>query len=345
MSNVYTLKDIKDRGHRLGSVYEQELEKKIRSVTEFNSEINDLSGKLVDKYNEREKEFQRIYADMGNKASQLIASSTKVGFQLISERKSHSERQRELEAEVKSLKSSIKTLKREATLAQKALSVDKVQILSLETKIRELEGKLEDIDLERTYHDLDVTGGEPAQISSSEIESLRLEFERAKEDHNSKEYTIECMEKGIEATHEITSREIDALYSAQSNLMEENKSLRDQLELKENNEISPPPPPMNDSSQIISAGGAEMVSSTQSIPLLPAIPIVADSLMSPMLIYSILTLLLIAIIWFAGYLLSQYLIDYRISTGASGTSLNLLWMWANTFFDKSSGGFINIFLA
>ncbi|UZO01699.1 uncharacterized protein OCT59_020210 [Rhizophagus irregularis] len=204
MSNVYTLKDIKDRGHRLGSVYEQELEKKIRSVTEFNSEINDLSGKLVDKYNEREKEFQRIYADMGNKASQLIASSTKVGFQLISERKSHSERQRELEAEVKSLKSSIKTLKREATLAQKALSVDKVQILSLETKIRELEGKLEDIDLERTYHDLDVTGGEPAQISSSEIESLRLEFERAKEDHNSKEYTIECMEKGIEATHEIT---------------------------------------------------------------------------------------------------------------------------------------------
>ncbi|UZO09273.1 uncharacterized protein OCT59_029507 [Rhizophagus irregularis] len=204
MSNVYTLKDIKDRGHRLGSVYEQELEKKIRSVTEFNSEINDLSGKLVDKYNEREKEFQRIYADMGNKASQLIASSTKVGFQLISERKSHSERQRELEAEVKSLKSSIKTLKREATLAQKASSVDKVQILSLETKIRELEGKLEDIDLERTYHDLDVTGGEPAQISSSEIESLRLELERAKEDHNSKEYTIECMEKGIEATHEIT---------------------------------------------------------------------------------------------------------------------------------------------
>ncbi|UZO04196.1 uncharacterized protein OCT59_024587 [Rhizophagus irregularis] len=36
---------------------------------------------------------------------------------------------------------------------------DKVQILSLEVKIRELEGKLEDIDLERTYYDLDVMGG------------------------------------------------------------------------------------------------------------------------------------------------------------------------------------------
>ncbi|GET62921.1 hypothetical protein GLOIN_2v1847513 [Rhizophagus irregularis DAOM 181602=DAOM 197198] len=302
MTNVYTLKNINNKdndsfkgvGQRLGGTYEQEFKEKLYSAIKSKAEINDLSEKLVDKYNEREKEFE-------NKASQLNASSTKVRSQLISERKSHSESQHELEvkytAKIQSLKSEIKTLKRKATLAQKASSADKVQILSLETKIRELEGKLEDIDLERTYHDLDVTGGEPPQISSSEIESLRLELERAKEDHNSKEYTIECMEKGIEATHEITSWEIDALYSARSNLMEENRSLRDQLELKENNEISPLPPPINDSSQIISAGGAEMVSSAQSIPLLLAIPIVADSLMSPMLIYSILTLLLIAIIW------------------------------------------------
>ena len=70
------------------SAYEQELEKKLRSVTEFNSEINDLSEKLVDKYNEREKESQRTYADIGNKISQLNASSAKVRFQLISEQKS-----------------------------------------------------------------------------------------------------------------------------------------------------------------------------------------------------------------------------------------------------------------
>jgi len=232
MSNVHTLNDIKDReggsykkpGHRLGSAYEQELEKKLRSVTEFNSEINDLSEKLVDKYNEREKESQRTYADIGNKISQLNASSAKVRSQLISERKSHSESRRELEAkysaEIKSLKLSIKSLKRELTLAQKASSADKVQILSLETKIRELEGKLEDIDLERTYHDLDVIGGvieEPAQINLSEpkeIDSLRLELERVKEDRNSKEYTIECMEKGIESSNSIFRREIDALYSA-----------------------------------------------------------------------------------------------------------------------------------
>ena len=46
------------------------------------------------------------------------------------------------------------------------------------------------------------------------------------------------------------------------------------------------------------SGGAETVLSSQAIPLAPVIPIVADSLMSPMLIYFILTLLLIAIIWF-----------------------------------------------
>src|SRR6185437_11116315 len=210
MSNMYTLKDIKNRGHRLGSAYEQELEKKLRSVTEFNSEINDLSEKLVDKYNEREKEFQQTYADFENKASQLIASSTKIRSQLISERKSHSESQRELEAkytaEIQSLKSEIKTLKRKATLIQKASSVDKDTILSLKAKVRELEGKSSD---------------------PKEIDSLRLELERVKEDLNSKNHEIECMEKGIEATHEITSWEIDALRKARLNSMEENRSLRD----------------------------------------------------------------------------------------------------------------------
>ncbi|UZO28438.1 uncharacterized protein OCT59_021960 [Rhizophagus irregularis] len=185
MSNVHTLKDIKDRGHRLGSTYEQELEKKLKIAIDFNSEITDFNEKL-----------------QAENSDQLIASSTKVGSQLISERKSHSERQRELEAkytaEIKLLKSEIKTLKRKATLAQKASSADKVQILSLETKIRELEGKLEDIDLERTYHDLDATGGGGRRASPNklirlkEIDSLRLELERVKEDRNSKEYTIEC---------------------------------------------------------------------------------------------------------------------------------------------------------
>jgi hypothetical protein len=318
MSNVYTLKDIKNRGHWLGSAYEheQELEKKLRTAIYFNSEITDYNEKLQaenSEYSEREKEFQRTYADIGNKISQLNASSTKVRSQLISERKSHSKSQRELEAkytaEIQSLKSEIKTLKREKTLAQKASSADKLQILSLETKIRELEGKLEDIDLERTYHDLDVMGGvieEPAQISSSdpkEIDSLRLELERVKEDRNSKEYTIECMEKWIESSNNIFKREIDSRSSERLKLMEENRSLKDQLASKKNNEVDRPLPSTNNLLQLglkgtlptpdptISIGGAE------AVPLPATTPIIASSLISPMVTYSILTLLLIAVIW------------------------------------------------
>ena len=238
MTNVYTLKDINNKGHRLGSAYEQELKKKLYTTLSSKAEINDLCEKLLAKnseYSGREEEFQRIYADMGNKASQLNAFSTELRSQLISERKSHSESQRELEvkytAEIKSLKSNIKTLKREATLAQKASSADKVKILSLETKVVELEGKLEDLKLDPVFHDSNVVGGmieEPAQINSfepKEIDSLRLELERVKEDFNSKKHEIECMEKGIEATHEITSQKIDASRKAQLNSMEENSHL------------------------------------------------------------------------------------------------------------------------
>ncbi|CAG8504236.1 18755_t:CDS:2 [Rhizophagus irregularis] len=284
--------------HRLGSAYEQELKKKLYTTLSSKAEINDLCEKLLAKnseYLEREE-------DIGNKISQLNASSAKVRSQLISERKSHSESRRELEAkytaEIKSLKSNIKTLKREATLAQKASSADKVTILSLETKIRELEGKLEDIDLERTYHDLDVMGGvieEPVQISSSdpkEIDSLRLELKRANEDLSSKEYTIECMGKGIESSDSIYKRELDIRSSEQLKLMEENRLLRNHKYSAPPMNDSSQPSALNPSSQLISVGSAEAV----PLPKATA-PILASSLMSPIIIYSILTLLLLEIIW------------------------------------------------
>ncbi|PKK58842.1 hypothetical protein RhiirC2_795685 [Rhizophagus irregularis] len=89
-------------------------------------------------------------------------------------------------------------------------------------------------------------------------------------------------------------------------------SFRDQLELKEkprgasHNEVDPLPPPINNSLQLgpkgilptldptISVGGAE------AVPLLATTPIIASSasLISPMVMYSILALLLIAVIWF-----------------------------------------------
>jgi predicted nucleic acid-binding Zn-ribbon protein len=165
MTNVYTLKDINNKGdgsfRGVGQrAYEQELEKKLYTTLSSKAEINDLCEKLLAKnseYSEREKEFQRTYADFENKASQLNASTTKVRSQLISKRKSHSKSQRELEAKytakIQSLKSEIKTLKRKVTLAQKALFVNKDMILSLEAKVCKLENKLDDLELERAFHD------------------------------------------------------------------------------------------------------------------------------------------------------------------------------------------------
>ena len=171
----------------------------MRSSIKTASDITNDYKDLQDIYLERVKDFNRICSGFNNKFSQLNTANTEL--------------KAKYSAEIKSLKSSIKTLKRELTLAQKASFSNKVTILSLEAKVRELEGKLENIDLERIYHNLNVVGGkEPVQISSSdpkENESLRLELEQVKEDRDSKEYTIECMEKGIEVTDIIYKRELN----------------------------------------------------------------------------------------------------------------------------------------
>jgi hypothetical protein len=100
MTNIHTLNDINNKGdssfkgvsQRLGGAYEQELKEKLYFTLKSKAEINDLSEKLLAKYSEREKEFQRTYANFENKASQLNASSTKIRSQFIFERKSYSEK-------------------------------------------------------------------------------------------------------------------------------------------------------------------------------------------------------------------------------------------------------------
>src|SRR6266498_2958474 len=98
MSNVYTLKDIKDRGHRMGSINEQEFKKKLITAIDFNSEIIDFNEKLQAenlKYSEREE-------DIRNKISQLNVSSAKVRSQLISEQTFRIELEAKYSAEIKS---------------------------------------------------------------------------------------------------------------------------------------------------------------------------------------------------------------------------------------------------
>ena len=353
MKNVHTLKDISS-GHRLGSAREMELEKMLRnniqSISELINEYNDMQGV----YSSYSKRNDRDKAKLHRNLEQAETNNRKLSdciHQLIDE--------------MSQLRSEMDSLNFQITHKDISLAESKDKLATKSKEIKALQSKLKTLEKNSSL----------AQMNLSEMDSLRLELERTTEDLNSKNYEIECMEKGIEATHEITSRERDALSSVQLNLIEENSRLRE-LVSKKDNEVDPPSLPMNNSSQklpgwlsddlrslvykhgledkvmefdksfarehilealqellpqdemvlrnqavtlpnqsvhsrpahsekIISregvakqSGGAEAVSSVQAIPLAPVIPIVADSLMSPMLIYSILTLLLIAIIWF-----------------------------------------------
>ena len=152
MPNIYTLRDIKNRGaakgllgkhippgHWLGSIRKLEFKKALRGSIKTTSDIANDYKDLQDIYLEQVKNFNRICSGFNNKFNQLNTANTELKAKYT--------------AKIKSLKSNIKTLKREATLTQKASSIDKVKILSLEAKIRELKGKLADIELKRTYCD------------------------------------------------------------------------------------------------------------------------------------------------------------------------------------------------
>ena len=145
MPNVHTLRDIENRGvvesslskhipsgHQLSSICELELEKALRDSIKTASDIANDYKDLQNIYLERVKDFNCICSGFNNKFTQLNIANTEL--------------EAKYSAEVKSLKSSIKILKRELTLAQKVSSYDKAKILSLEVKIRELKGKLENID-------------------------------------------------------------------------------------------------------------------------------------------------------------------------------------------------------
>ncbi len=76
MNNVHTLRDVNKKsdtptvtGRQLDTVYEHELKEKLYSALSSKAELKDLNRKLIDKYNEQKKEYQRSYSDIGNKIS------------------------------------------------------------------------------------------------------------------------------------------------------------------------------------------------------------------------------------------------------------------------------------
>ena len=170
---MHTLKDIKGRGgskevrHRLGSAYEEKLEKKLYSALRSKAEINDLSEELLAKiseYSEQEEKFHQINAVVKNKISQIDAVNTRLRSQITSKRMSRNGLEVEHSAKIKSLKSLIKSLKKEVTLAQKASFSDKITIYSLEAKIVKLESKLLNSIPQPSFFDFNNTIEEATEI-------------------------------------------------------------------------------------------------------------------------------------------------------------------------------------
>ncbi|GBC10724.1 hypothetical protein RclHR1_09860001 [Rhizophagus clarus] len=133
---MHTLKDIKNRGavgglldkqippgRWLGSIRELELEKALRSSIKTASDIANDYKDLQDVCLKQKKDLVLVQANANKKISQLNMTNTRLRS---SEQLSRSE---------------------QATLAQKASSLDKIKILSFEAKISKLEGKQEDLKL------------------------------------------------------------------------------------------------------------------------------------------------------------------------------------------------------
>ena len=170
MANVYTLQNIK--GHRLGSIREQELENKIHDAIKSKAEINNLSEKLQDKYIiiKRMKAFDRERKGWNR---DLLRNNTEIqklrthALQVINEHKQLQNENTSLISQnaqkdifiaeskaenvtkskkIKSLESMIKVLKGKLSSAQKDVisiqndsSKKDSEVMSLKSKIAELE--------------------------------------------------------------------------------------------------------------------------------------------------------------------------------------------------------------
>src|SRR4051812_9453316 len=205
MKNVHTLKDISS-GHRLSSAREMELEEMLRnniqSISELTNKYNDMQGV----YSSYSKRNDRDKAKLHRNLEQAETNNRKL-----------SDRIHQLIDEMSQLRSEMNSLNFQITHKDISLAESKDKLATKSKEIKALQSKLKTLEKNSSL----------AQMNLSEMDSLRLELKRTTEDLNSKNCEIECMEKAIEATHEIIPKKDNEIADL-SNL---------------------PPPPINDSSQ------------------------------------------------------------------------------------------------
>src|ERR1044072_7957662 len=200
-------------------------------LLDTNQELRDeLQDEIsINKSNEKKirslvKELEQCYRTISLQDNSIIA---------------HEKEIEELKSEISNLRKQLRVLQQDKKFKDEVGSIQDGRIIELENKVGSLKTRIRilidkkisinALDMATTNLIANVNRGldrienhirgvvrelEGKSSDPKEIDSLRLELERVKEDLNSKNHEIECMEKGIEATHEITSREIDALRKA-----------------------------------------------------------------------------------------------------------------------------------
>ncbi|CAG8611251.1 14432_t:CDS:2 [Cetraspora pellucida] len=140
MANVYTFQNIK--GHRLGSIREEELEKKIHNAIKSKAEINKLK---IQKLHTHALQVINEHKQIQNENTNLISHNTQKDI-FIAESKAENVTKSK---KIKSLEFIIKILESKLSLAQKdVISIQndslkkESEILSLKSKIIELEQEL-----------------------------------------------------------------------------------------------------------------------------------------------------------------------------------------------------------
>ncbi|CAJ0835992.1 16917_t:CDS:2, partial [Entrophospora sp. SA101] len=325
MTNVRTLRDI-NKGHRLGSMYEEELENKLYTALKSKTEVNDLSEKLQNKYSKQVKDFDRerkqwesAFDNVNSDKQKLHTHASELIDLSLAESKAEnvtkSKKIKSLEFVIKILKSKLSSAQKDVISIQNDSSKKESEILSLRSKIAEVEHelaskvseldclKLETIskpvvggDVEKNMQSDEqssITKSDDISAISEPIKNLSQYFIRNKNmdqvrkiDGNISDHT---RHDGITEPSKVDT-EISSKINEETNINEISKDI---LLVQEIKNVTPHlAQPENHTSSLIeshpqiSVGGIE------------AIPAVARTLMSPLSAYICLILLIIAVIWF-----------------------------------------------
>src|SRR3954469_1770023 len=191
MRNVHILKDISS-SHRLSSAHKMKLEKILHNSIQFISELTNEYNDMQEVYSSYSKRNDQDKAKLHCNLEQAETNNRKLSDHI-----------HQLIDEMSQLRSEMNSLNFQITRKDISLAEFKDKLATKSKEIKALQFKLKALEKNSSL----------AQMNLSEMDSLRLELEQARDDLSSKKYELECMEKGIESSNNIFKWEIDALSS------------------------------------------------------------------------------------------------------------------------------------